>query len=713
MAKKKYRPVPAYYGFRIYAISTILFLFLVFPITGILLIKHAPDLQKYRTGDYQFSFPDSIAISADTIALKYNPPDSSLINSDSLIPINNTIAFSVDSTEVLLDIPYGGEVNPDDPIRENENDKMTGHFSKVSKLWIRLLLISFFLGLAFNLPFKIYLRKKRRNKKIKDGLFKFCKRYILKTPLINAGILFLTYGITSGFMLYQLLFHGDFNEITVRFYRQFFFIMIVSSVLNIMFVYFWQKHRVHIKYLEFFFTPGELRKRIFNIKVGKIKNRLWISSAMTTFLPLLIVLFYMLISVTNVHDMLDGPPTEEQVDILVGKYQSYFDDSSMNSDEGVIYVNLFDTYIMLIGTFSGILISFFYLLLFIRWTTRDIVYPVKELLLNMQRTGRGEMESYSIVRTNDEIGELTEGYNEMSGKLKDYIENISKMNEANARFVPRQFLEYLGKDSIADIQLGDQVQKEMTVLFTDIRDFTSISEQMTPKENFNFLNNYLGYMEPVIRNNGGFVDKYIGDSIMALFPDNTEDAINASIEMRIKLSEFNHIINQFGQHPIDSGIGIHTGSLMLGIVGGEGRMEGTVISDAVNLAARLEGLTKVYGSKILITEETLIKLNDPTLYNYRFLDVVKVKGKNEAVYIFEIIDGDPEDIRELKNQTKDLFNQAIQHYKNKEFTEALKNFTEVQEINQEDQAAALYMKRCQKFIELGFPEDWDGVERFN
>ncbi len=188
-------------------------------------------------------------------------------------------------------------------------------------------------------------------------------------------------------------------------------------------------------------------------------------------------------------------------------------------------------------------------------------------------------------------------------------------------------------------------------------------------------------MEPVIRNNGGFVDKYIGDSIMALFPDNTEHAIHAAIEMRIKLAEFNHIINQFGKAPVDSGIGIHTGSLMLGIVGGEGRMEGTVISDAVNLASRLEGLTKLYGSHILITEETLIKINDPTLYNYRFLDVVKVKGKKEAVYIFEIIDGDPEDIRELKNKTKDSFNQAIQHYKNKEFQDALTLFNEVYAIN--------------------------------
>jgi class 3 adenylate cyclase len=705
MARKKYRPVPAYFGFRIYAISTLMFIFLVTPITGILLIKHAPDLQKYKTGDYHFILPDSIAISPDTIALSYNA-----VAVDSLLV--DTTGMAADSGLVRDSLPNIEGAEPR-AAKVNENDRMTVHFSQVSRLWIRLMIISFFLGLAFNLPFKLYLRRRRKHKKISNSLFKFCKKFILKTPFINVGILFITYGITSAFMLFQLLFNPEFNEITIRFYRQFFFIMVVSSILNLMFVYFWQKHRVHIKYLEFFFTREELRKRIFNLKVGRLKNRLWISSAMTTFLPLIIVLFYMLISITNVNELLDGPLSEEQSQILIGKYQGYFSSSSIDSDFGVIYVNLFDTYIMLIGTFSGIMISFFYILLFVRWTTRDIVYPVGELLVNMQRTGRGEMESYSIVRTNDEIGELTEGYNEMSGKLKDYIENISMMNEANARFVPRQFLEFLGKDSIADIQLGDQVQKEMTVLFNDIRDFTSISEQMTPKENFNFLNNYLGYMEPVIRNNSGFVDKFIGDSIMALFPENTEDAINAAIEMRIKLTEFNHIISQFGQSPIDSGIGIHTGSLMLGIVGGEGRMEGTVISDAVNLASRLEGLTKTYGSSIIITEETLIKITDPTSYNYRFLDVVKVKGKKEAVYIFEILDGDHESVRELKTRTKEDFNRAIQQYKNKDFHKALALFKKVIAVNPGDQAAQLYVRRCTKFIEMGFPDDWDGVEHYN
>ncbi|RLD31099.1 MAG: hypothetical protein DRI83_12965, partial [Bacteroidetes bacterium] len=140
---------------------------------------------------------------------------------------------------------------------------------------------------------------------------------------------------------------------------------------------------------------------------------------------------------------------------------------------------------------------------------------------------------------------------------------------------------------------------------------------------------------------------------------------------------------------------------------------GTVISDAVNLASRLEGLTKLYGSSIIITEETLIKISDPTSYHYRFLDIVKVKGKKEAVYIFEITDGDPEDIRELKAKTKDLFTQAIQAYKSKEFSQALDAFKEVVDINPFDMASLQYIQRCQKFIDLGFPDDWDGIESYN
>jgi two-component system, sensor histidine kinase ChiS len=365
---------------------------------------------------------------------------------------------------------------------------------------------------------------------------------------------------------------------------------------------------------------------------------------------------------------------------------------------------------MFIGIYSSIFIAFVYILFLVKWTTQDIVYPVKELLENMKKTGKGEMHNYSLVRTNDEIGELTEGYNEMTQKIGEFFNNITRMNEAYSYFVPRQFLDFLGKESFVDIRLGDQVEKEMTVLFSDIRSFTEISETMTPKENFDFINYYLGYMEPVIRTNNGFIDKYIGDSIMALFSESAEDAINAAIEMRIKLSQFNQVMDQFGRPTINSGIGIHTGILMLGVVGGEGRMDGTVISDAVNLAARLEGLTKVYGGSVIISQDTLIKLKNPAQYHYRFLDIVKVKGKKEAVYIFEVIDGDPEDIRQLKIQTREQFADGINFYKSGSFEKACGRFKAIMQINPHDKAASVYYARCLKFAERGVPDNWDGIQ---
>jgi hypothetical protein len=139
-------------------------------------------------------------------------------------------------------------------------------------------------------------------------------------------------------------------------------------------------------------------------------------------------------------------------------------------------------------------------------------------------------------------------------------------------------------------------------------------------------------------------------------------------------------------------------------------MAGTVISDAVNLAARLEGLTKLYGCSIIISQDTLISLNNPSHYNYRFLDIVKVKGKTEAVYIFEIIDGEPDEIKQLKLRTKESFGIAVNLYKSKQFSEALKVFNKVIEINGHDRTAQLYVDRCKNFIHHGIPSDWDGIQ---
>jgi class 3 adenylate cyclase len=221
---------------------------------------------------------------------------------------------------------------------------------------------------------------------------------------------------------------------------------------------------------------------------------------------------------------------------------------------------------------------------------------------------------------------------------------------------------------------------------------------MTPRDNFNFINHYLGYMEPVISRNNGFIDKYIGDAIMALFAESVDDAIDAAIEMRAKLREFNEDLKLKGKTEINSGIGINTGKLMLGIVGGKGRLEGTVISDHVNLASRLEGLTKKYGAPIIISQDTLIKLQHPERYQFRFLDTVIVKGKRNSVNIFEILDGEQSNIRAQKIATKQKFSQAQELYKKQNYHDALLVFKEIENESPFDKANQLYIERCVKHI---------------
>lgn len=701
---RKKKKVPKYYGLRIYLVSTLLYFFLVMPIVGLLWLKYGPELLDVSTGTQTQIINDSISIQN-----RVNELEGFLDN-----PLNANLPITGDSLKLITDNVSVSDMNPSTQNEFSLNAKRTtNRENKIGEtlyILIKLLLLGFLAGLAFNLPFKIYFKKKRKNKIIQPKLFNYCKKHLIKSPLYNSIIIMTPYAITLGYMVFILLFDNNFDEITNQFYIQFLFISTLASILTVVFLFYWQRHRVQLKYLEFIYSAEELRKRVYKVSLGKIKNRLWVASGMTTLLPLIIVIFYLSLSITSLGDLGLNSITEPQKQILYGKYLSWLGSPEIAEVPNLFYINVYDSMFMFIGIFTGIFTSLIYIFIFIRWTTQDIVGPVKELLRNMELTGQGELDQFSIVRTNDEIGELAQGFNEMSQKIKDYILNISRINQANSRFVPRQFLEFLGKESIADINLGDQVQKEMTILFSDIRSFTSISENMTPKENFDFLNNYFGYMEPVIRINKGFIDKFMGDSIMALFSEDAENAINSAIEMRIKLTEFNQVMSQFGKEPIDSGIGIHTGVLMLGIVGGEGRMEGTVISDSVNLAARLEGLTKIYGSSIIISEDTLIKLNDPSQYNYRFIDIVKVKGKREAVYIFEILDGEPQKCKELKIATKADFSKALQHYKNKEFESAMPIFKEIYHINEADQAAKLYLDRCSVFIENGVPDNWDGIE---
>ncbi|TGL60615.1 adenylate/guanylate cyclase domain-containing protein [Leptospira sarikeiensis] len=222
-----------------------------------------------------------------------------------------------------------------------------------------------------------------------------------------------------------------------------------------------------------------------------------------------------------------------------------------------------------------------------------------------------------------------------------YIERLSdnllEVNKAYSRFVPLAFLRFLNKSDITEIGLGDQVQREMTILFSDIRSFTVLSEKMTPKDNFDFLNSYMRRMGPIIRKHGGFIDKYLGDGIMALFPNVPDQALDAAMEMLRELDALNQSRSDRHYEPIKIGIGLHTGTLMLGTIGEEERMDGTVISDAVNLASRIEGLTKEFEANLLLSESTYRKLKNRRKYSFKKLGKVKVKGKTKSSEVYEVV----------------------------------------------------------------------------
>jgi adenylate cyclase len=277
------------------------------------------------------------------------------------------------------------------------------------------------------------------------------------------------------------------------------------------------------------------------------------------------------------------------------------------------------------------------------------------------------------------------------------------------RFIPFEFLEFLGKKEISEVSLGQNVEEEMSVMFSDIRSFTILSEAMTPHETFDFINAYLQRIVPTVKDYGGFIDKFMGDSIMALFPNEAGDALRAAVEMQQAITDYNEERAVRGEVLIRAGIGLHTGSLMLGIIGDEERLESTVISDAVNLASRVEKLNKFFGTSILITDGTFKNIRDPLGFQYRFLGRVKVKGKSESSSIFEVFGGETEELRQRKLATQRDFEQGLVAYLLRDFPHARSLFAEVLRANREDRAAFYYYMHAKHAMETPPSPEWDGT----
>ncbi len=324
----------------------------------------------------------------------------------------------------------------------------------------------------------------------------------------------------------------------------------------------------------------------------------------------------------------------------------------------------------------------------------------------------------TVLRT-DELGNLARVFSETVQSVKRHEQKLVEANahlsallESYSRFIPPEYLTFLKRDSILDIKLGDHVSKEMAIMFSDIRSFTTLSEQMTPQENFDFVNAYLRRVSPEIRKHNGFIVKYLGDGMMAVFPDGVDDGLQAGIAKVNQIRTYNQHRQMAGDTPLTVGIGLHAGHMMVGMVGETNRMQADAVSDNVNLTARLEGLTKYYGASLLISEDVILKLNRPERYSMRLLDRIIVKGRQEPLTIYEVLNADVETMRRLKLETLPMYQQGRHFYQEGDWNKAMACFEAILKINPNDKTVQFYIERIQQLAQETMPKPWDGVWAF-
>ena len=299
------------------------------------------------------------------------------------------------------------------------------------------------------------------------------------------------------------------------------------------------------------------------------------------------------------------------------------------------------------------------------------------------------------------------------------ISAVAELTRIFEKFVPREFLDRIAKTGIENITVGHAESDIITILFSDIRSFTDISESMEPSELMQFLNTFLQFMSEPIHMNHGFVDKFIGDAIMALFdqpgkPDAVEarDAVRSGLEMQASLVRFNKLRAKQNYPPTNIGIGVHSGPVVIGTLGSESRMDSTVLGDAVNLASRLEGLTKNYRLPMLVSEDSKNLIFHLEEFNWRLLDRITVKGKSDPVRIYEVFNQYSDKNYENKLKAASVFEEAMIPYLSKNWDMAIEGFKECDELLPKDASIEMYLSRAQGFQEKPPAEDWDGVHHY-
>jgi class 3 adenylate cyclase len=428
-------------------------------------------------------------------------------------------------------------------------------------------------------------------------------------------------------------------------------IEVAVLALSTLFTYLWQRHRVQGTFVPLIFSREELASRLPAGHRLPVRRNLTIVVTLATLLPVALVILFVGSGIKVAGSFASLTPDQRR--LLFGEVGAEL--SFRGLEEGhaadalkaggglqaalgkvpVPIVGPFDVVRIVLGLSLGLAIAIAYVWLIARWTAADIARPIEELRANMARAEEGDLSALTSATTANELGELTVGFNSM---LRGIAER-GRIKELFGQYLTKEISE-----AILDgrVKLGG-ARYEATVMFTDIRGFTTMSERLEPEEVFAFLNDYLGRMIEVIASRGGIIDKFLGDGILAVFglpvPNGThaDDAFAAEMDMRLALADLNAERATAGKEDVRIGIGMHSGEVIAGNVGSAKMLQYTVIGDTVNLASRIEGLNKDYGSYLLLSASTYERLGPAARgAGFERIEAASVRGKAEKVDLYRL-----------------------------------------------------------------------------
>ena len=340
----------------------------------------------------------------------------------------------------------------------------------------------------------------------------------------------------------------------------------------------------------------------------------------------------------------------------------------------------------------GLVVILYIVVLFL--TYHFTCKPLKKVEKAVYRLSGGNIASDIKIGGSRQFVEIEHSLNKINENFKEKENILEKTNSEYEKFVPKQFLKFLGKNSVLELELGNQVQKKVTTMYVDIHNSTNISTTLSLEENFNYINSYLNVVSPIIRKYGGFVDKYLGDGILAVFikPQNALDcssAIVKAVDAKNKTSK--------NQPNLDVYISIHTGEVVFGVVGEEERKSPTIISDTVNLVSKMQEFNKYFGSQIIFSKSALNSLKIDYPLSYRYVGTLTL-GDKEYLSLFESLECYSKKTREKMEENKTTFEQGVRYFNLGKCHQAKEQFAKVLKAVREDKVAYMYFNKCEQAV---------------